>query len=163
MGCCPDSSVMTTGTVTSPLSWDCIRAICSGCRLAAAVKPPTARRMKSTFMDLMSGSLSSGTFMPTQKPVAVSASKAMPAACTPPMWFCTLRRLATRTTTRPDVICSKRKPAVPTRGTARPNRKLTTQLRKPEGSGRKRATVRARRLGRTAPVRGSEDMDAAEP
>jgi hypothetical protein len=44
-----------------------------------------------TFMDLMSGTCVSGTFIPKTRPVALSLKSAMPQACTPPMWFCTLR------------------------------------------------------------------------
>ena len=52
---------------------------------------------------------------------------------------------------------------VPTFMWATGSHPVPAQVRKPEGSGCRRATVRARRLGRTAPVRGSEDMNAAEP
>ena len=109
---------------------------------ATAYILPSARFTYWAFIDLSKISLSSGVFICVAKPVAVSANNAMAQACTPPMWFCTARRLRTLTRTCSRLMCSKRRPAVPKKGTKRPIRRVCTASRQEAGNLFKRPRLR---------------------
>ena len=117
-------------------------ARCSAVSVATALSPPVARLLNAMESSLASGRQSSRTFMPTTMPVAVSASRFMAEACTPPMWFCTRRSLARSTSTRSGVSDMNFTPAVPVKGTARRRMMFCTKPRMKAGASSRRISER---------------------